>query len=172
MAIKAKLDQRALKAVQDKIEGVREAFDAEHAKQTGEQVVALMKELIAKGISPIQGEGRFPAYKHQGVKGKYPDSAKKRYPGKRDRPVNLFLSGSFLSALKSKVYKSKWGYGFEIGYFDEREAKKERAHASGENGQPRRPTIPTRGEGFAVSIQRYIFARYQNAISNFLKSKK
>lgn len=167
----AKINKRALQAFVDKVNGVRTAFGAREAADTAKEVIAEMKDLISKGISPVRSAGRFPGYLHSGKKGKYPDSVKHKYPAKRDRPVNLWLSGDFINSLGYRIYEAKFGFGFEVGYFDPEEAKKEEGHAIGQNGQPKRPTIPSTQEEFAVRIQRLIYRRFKEAISRFVKSK-
>lgn len=60
-------------------------------------------ELISKGISPVKGEGRFKKYSDV-----YRDAIKKgRYPGKRQRPVNLKLTGELLNSLKVETKQNK-----------------------------------------------------------------
>lgn len=139
----------------------------------GQGVIKEMLEAIKKGISPIEGFGRFPAYKWAGranaalkraktksgrraakdlKAGKYPYSVQGKYPDKKERPVNLFLSGDFLNAL---VARSR-AFGVEIGFFDDLSAKKESGHRDGVNGQPRRPIIPQGQEQFTSSIYRRI----------------
>lgn len=106
----------------------------------GETAIAGMKDLISKGFSPIAGKGRFPAYKN-----------KDKYPGKRKlpRPVNLYLSGDFLDSLSSKNLKRSVSF-----FYKGRENQlKETGHAEGHNGQPKRPTIPEKGERFAKIIE-------------------
>lgn len=42
---------------------VQESLDAKTADRIGKAVTAAVLDLVAKGISPIEGAGRFPAYK-------------------------------------------------------------------------------------------------------------
>lgn len=136
-------------------------LDRTLARQISEAVVKEMKSLISKGISPIEPGGRFPGYKYQGVKGKYPDSVARypigrpAYPSKRARPVNLFLSGAFLTALKSRVLDVGRKMRVEIGFFDDDQALKEDGHRQ---QSPSRPTIPLPGESFSRKIQATIVA--------------
>ncbi len=154
-------------------------IDRKDKMEIGDAAIDEMKKVIAKGISPIKGVGRFEAYKWAGAanritkiakgltgarkksarqkasdlkKGKYPFSMKNKFPNKRERPVNLFLSGDQLSNLITKPTQS----GLEVGYYDKLSAQKEQGHREGVNGQPRRPTIPKNGEEFSPSIYRRI----------------
>ena len=171
MAIKAKLNRRQVDAFKKKVEGIRTAFGQRDANAAAEEMLGEMKDLIAKGISPILGKGRFPEYLHAGKKGKYPANQKSKFPRKRQRPVNLFLSGDFLKALKHRVYEARFGFGFEVGYFDRDEAKKEQGHREGVKGQPERPTIPVKGEEWNQRIQRIIFKRFKEAIARYVKKE-
>ena len=115
-----------------------------------------MKKAISKGQTTIEGgKRRFPAYKNPE---NYPDKIMKHFPKKRRRPVNLNLSGKFLSKLSSKVETQKRKFGLvtkrrvRIGFFDQLSKKKEQGHREGANGQPKRPIIPTRSESFSKRI--------------------
>ena len=167
--ISVKLNNAVMKNIRKKIEDAPGFFKREDAKALGEAVVDEMKSLISKGISPIKSVGRLPGYLYQGKKGKYPDSVKKKYPGKKQRPVNLTLTGDMLRALKSRVTKGKFSSAIEIGYFVEREAKKEQGHREGVHGQPPRPTIPEGDEVFAAKIQTLIIRAYREAYAKFVK---
>lgn len=158
------------KSLLDKLRGLEKPITRETAQIIGEEVVAEMSLMIAKGISPVAGQGRFPGYKHQGVPGKYPASAKTNYPAKRDRPVNLNLSGAFDAARSYKLVSAPSGWAVVVGYFDKKSQDKEEGHAVGVNGQPRRPTIPTGKQEFAASIQNIIRKRFREAISKIVKS--
>lgn len=114
----------------------------------GDDLIRLMKENISKGISPIEGEGRFPAYKNPD---RYPKNVRKRFPSKRRRPVNLFLSGKFLSKLTKRV-REGMVISIQIGFFDNESKLKERGHRDGAGGQPKRPIIPKKGEFFTNRI--------------------
>lgn len=137
-------------------------------EEIGNNVIAEMKLLISKGISPIKEFGRFPAYKWASAKSlarksgskkktvdrqfqnKYPFSARRKFPNKRERPVNLKLSGSFLENLITKITRNT----IYIGFFKEPYTKYEQGHREGANTQPPRPIIPQPGEQFSESIYR------------------
>ena len=118
------------------------------AEKIGDQIVSEMKALITKGVSPIKGTGRFPAYKNPK---NYPGRIRKQYPQKKNTPVNLTLSGDFLKSLKSSVRKD----GILIGLTTRLSKEKESDHRTGKNTQPKRPIIPlvANGEQFALKIQ-------------------
>jgi hypothetical protein len=119
----------------------------------GNSMVEEMKAQIAKGISPIRGGGRFPAYKGAKDKKSYPYSVRKKYPGKRERPVNLYLSGDFLKSLKATAVAAYNKVEIFIGLTDPLSKKKEQGHREGANGQALRPIIPESGEDFSLSIR-------------------
>lgn len=133
----------------------------------GNLIVDLMKEKIAKGISPIEGKPRFPGYKDVT---KYPKQARKEHPAKRNRPVNLNLSGKFLAGLKAKASPSRGQ--ITVGFFDTYGRKLEQGHREGANGQRERPIIPDRGEQLAKSIRLAIVKLYENAVRNYLSRRK
>lgn len=134
------------------------------SKEIAETVIEIMKERISKGNSPIEGKGRFPAYKDIS---KYPKSVLKDYPAKRNRPVNLYLSGKFLSMLKFRLTPAR--KEIIIGFFDSYGKKLEQGHREGANGQRERPIIPSNGERFARAIQLSILKIYEKAVKNYLK---
>lgn len=194
--VKVAIDQRKL--VRDLKKAMGEVVDKTMKFSTPEKltvgwaVIDEMLTAIEKGISPIKGEGRFPAYKWAGAfraakksassqlrnsraykdlrgkkksafkreletanlkkfENKYPFSVKKKFPSKRERPVNLTLSGDFLTNLLPRVT----GRGqFEVGFFDRLSALKEMGHREGVNDQPKRPVVPGKGEVFSESVYR------------------
>lgn len=141
------------KFVGDKVKKLERKLKRQNYDSVGDVIISDMKNLIRKGISPIRGGGRFPRYKRENDADGYPNTVRKRFPGKRKRPVNLKLSGAFLKALKSKTISTGRKLEIEIGYFDPKEAIKEDGHREGANTQPKRPTIPIKTEEFALSIQ-------------------
>jgi hypothetical protein len=156
----------------------------------GYAVIEEMIKLILKGISPIAGKGRFPGYKWveranqatkiargltkgrrkrarekaAGIKkSRYPYSVMHKYPDKKERPVNLFLSGDFLASLEPRPRRN----GIVIGFNNELSEKKEAGHRAGVNDQPPRPIIPQGKEEFAPSIYR----RLVDTITKVLRQK-
>lgn len=191
---------------------IEHALDERGAQQIGNAITGEMLKLISRGISPLEGRGRFPGYKWAefrnamrkertsinrelrkvrkglfvyrrknkrqmlaiakkrnrealaGVNGRYPFTAQAKRLGKKPRPVNLFLTGAFLSNLEYIVTGTAGKYGIELGFFDELSAKKESGHREGVNGQPKRPIIPVGREDFAISIQKIIFRKMEELI--------
>jgi len=149
---------------------VKDLFDdKEFLDEMGLAIRDESLNMIAKGISPVEGEGRFEGYKAQrggakskgkskfGVENKgYPLSVQKKYPGKNVRPVNLFLSGDMLKFLRHAIIKSGIRFGI-IGAPSEVETRA-RVHNTGERSDiPQRKFIPWEpGDDFAPSIQRRI----------------
>lgn len=138
-----------LPAVRSKLARLGRPLNRDEAETIGRMVVEAMKGLISKGISPVRGgeaKTKFPAYINP-----------KKYPGKKKprTPVNLHLKGDFLEALKYRVVERAFGWAVELGYFDSKQAVKEKGHREGANGQPHRPTIPiaTNDERFAASVE-------------------
>ena len=152
MAFVGKITGSSLDSIARKLEGLKKPITRSDAEEVGEGVVDEMKNLITKGVSPIEGNGRFEGYKNPA-----------RYPGKRKpkTPVNLTLSGDFLDALQYSTVQSPSGYATKIFYQGTKEDKKEQGHREGANGQRKRPTIPIGGETFAARIQR-VFAEIYN----------
>lgn len=130
-------------------------------------IVNLMKDRIAKGLSPIEGRNRFPAYKDTK---KYPGKVKKLYPNKRNRPVNLYLSGDFLKQLR--VISASATGRIVIGFTSKYGRTLEQGHREGANGQRERPIIPEGSEELAKSIRLAILKLYEQAVRKFLKSRK
>lgn len=173
-----------------------------------------MKDLISKGISPIEGDGRFPEYvgvsrnkrtesqirelrksatsrardfgsKDESVrasrslarrlkgelKSSYPDNVRSKFPNKRRRPVNLFLSGRFLRELKAIPKRINL---IAVGFFSPYGQKLEQGHREQANGQGYRPIIPDTdaGEDFALSIKALILKAYRDSILAYLKKNK
>jgi hypothetical protein len=144
----------------------------------GDAAVDQMQIAIVKGLSPIKGNGRFAAYKWSAKKSeqrksktksgkqlkrefqnRYPYSEMKKHPDKKERPVNLKLSGEFLSNLKAFIKGKELWIGFKD---DTKWAKYESGHREGVHGQPKRPIIPSgAGEQFSDSILRRLVKQVQ-----------
>lgn len=144
--------------------------DVETQTKVGNKIIEMMKELISKGISPIKGYGRFIGYATQrnADKKAYPrdNRTKKDYPNKQVRPVNLFLSGDMLGALKWMPYK----FGVIVGVFDNEQKEKAKGHQKGTNRLPQRKFLPTtKGESLNISIMREIKSIYIDKIKRIIK---
>lgn len=94
----------------------------------------------------------------------YPFSVQSEFPSKKPRPVNLFLSGDFLSNLTYSIAAKGKKKLISIGFLDDLSAKKEQGHREGVNGQPSRPTIPKGTESFAQIIKLDIMKIMKDAI--------
>lgn len=101
----------------------------------------------------------------------YPFSVQSEFPDKRPRPVNLFLSGDFLSNLSYALGIRGKAQVIEIGFFDDLSAKKESGHRDGVNGQPKRPIIPTGSERFSAIIAQDIATIARQALNKFFRGK-
>lgn len=152
----AKINAAQFKRFREKLAELKKPINRDTAIAVNKAVIAEMKDMITKGISPIEGTGRFPGYKNP-----------KKYPGKKKpkTPVNLTLTGKMLKALKGFVEPTKSGYASVIQYTGGEEVKEE-GHREGANKQPKRPTIPliNKGENFAQRILRVISRIYRDRI--------
>lgn len=198
MASRVKLD-KLRKQLEDLPRKVLLKANREVAKTIREK----MLDLIKKGVSPIEGAGRFQEYKavtanrpakeklklaksllrksknnkvriekkieriKKGITVGYPESVRKDFPQKRNRPVNLFLSGRFLKELEARVVQVD---KIKIGFFKSYGQKLEQGHREGANGQPERPIIPLQNsEEFAKSIVFSTIKVVEDAIKDYLK---
>lgn len=183
MAYRITSDQKKIAALKKKLEQLKAPIDRATAMELGKALVDEMLDLISKGISTVEGTGRMPAYKAQAksnalrkagnkagakaAKTGYPYSVKSKYPDKRDRPVNLKLSGAFLKDLWFQISSDKDGFFPEIGYGPNKGSlswKKESGHAEGVNGQPERPTIPENQSKFAQRLKTIISSLYRKRV--------
>jgi hypothetical protein len=142
-ALKKKLGSRALNAA---------IFNKKTSEKVGKTVIIEMKNLIAKGISPIAAPwpNKFEKYKPS-----YIDTIKKQkgeYRGKKVSPVNLKLTGDFLKSLTSGTVNNINGTFAKAFFNDETSALKEKGHREGANKQKKRPVIPIKNEKFRATI--------------------
>lgn len=152
----------------------------------GNAITEEARALIASGQSPVDGVGRFVAYKgvaqsraFAGTKrgaelakssGAYPYSVMKKYPGKQVRPVNLELSGDMLDSLSFRALPQN--VGIEWGILNSaNEAVKVRAKANNEGTAtiPQRQFIPGEGQTFTTSIIRRIIQVYSARLRAILE---
>ena len=162
MGIRVNITTDGLQGVLKQLEKLKDPIDKPTAELVGTEVVEEMKSLIASGKSPIAGNGAFPKYINP-----------KKYPGKQKSksPVNLFLTGKFLAALRATTKKGTTGQDTYVGFRSSNQAKKESGHREGVNGQPERPIIPIGDESFVLSIRKIIREIYEARI-DFLTKKK
>ena len=182
----------------------QDAVDDRTAAEIAYTVKQRMLNFISKGISPIEGVGRFPEYKapkdlrgiqnsiraarasgsagrNKAVLGRLAQkksSAKRGYPysteeykkgEKKARPVNLWLTGKFLTSLTYGVGKAGGAMRIAIGFFDPKEAIKEKGHREGANGQAKRPIIPRPSERFNQTIRLDIMRLLKDAVRKATK---
>jgi len=162
MGIRVNITTDGLQDVLKQLERLKDPIDKPTADLVGKEVVDEMKSLIASGKSPIAGNGNFPRYINP-----------KKYPGKQKpaSPVNLFLTGKFLAALRATTKKGDTGIDTYVGFRSSNQSKKESGHREGVNGQPSRPIIPDGDESFVLSIRKIIRKIYEDRI-DFLTRKK
>ena len=149
MNVKVKLKIRAdiLKAVSD----------SRTKDIVSKKLISMIKEFISKGISPVKGGRRFVGYKNPA---KYPAELKSK------RPVNLYLSGDMLAALKFYPL-SKTAFSIAI---KGDQGKKAAAHNNGTDKLPPRHFMPTeRGEEFNVTITRKLRDLYARILFDIIK---
>ena len=76
-------------------------------------IVPLLKEIIRKGLSPVQGEGRFKKYSKSYLKAI--EGSQGDFKSKKKSPVNLTLSGDMLK--ETKVKKTENGLILSIDHW-------------------------------------------------------
>jgi hypothetical protein len=195
MAKSIKLQLRdSLKEVQQEIQELKEGLTRSEAIELGEAVTEEMKRLIAVGKSPIEKTGRFPEYKAvglargvekvarrlsgerkkaakgiaAGIKSRgYPYSVQDEFPDKKPRPVNLKLSGKFLDSLRVLVEPGAGSRGWtpKVGFSDPLSIDKEEGHATGANGQPKRPIIPAEFQEFTKGIRNVVLEKFAEILA-------
>jgi len=162
-SFKIKPLKKQMALIEKKLNSIRVPIDRRTADSIGTVVLREMKSMILKGLSPIQGRGRFEKYKNP-----------KKYPGKRKRPrpVNLKLTGEFLKSLTADEKSSQTGWNTEISFGNNQLSKdKEDGHRNRAGGQPSRPIIPEGNETFAVRIKRKYIKLYKERIRKLLKKR-
>lgn len=126
-------------------------------EEAGDRMIELIRGYALTGVSPISGNGKFPAYR-----GSYRDRIKRgQIPGKSLTPVNLELTGDFLTNLTREVLPDKT---LLIGFDDELSQKKEQGHREGANGQAKRPIIPVKDEVYKKKIMDVYYSAVTAAI--------
>jgi hypothetical protein len=173
-----KPDQQLVTALKKKLNKKIDlsALPKQEMQAIAKLTVKEIKKSVSKGISPIEGAQRFPAYKNPE---NYPDKIKKRFPSKRRRPVNLELSGDFLKNLKFKIENKVKKLGkfvekreIKVGFFDEESINKEKGHRDGANGQPKRPIIPNKKEDFKRRIKNSIVKEFKKIFRKNVAKRK
>lgn len=167
MANAAKIAADLKKELEELVELAKKKITKSDLDNIGETVVTEMKALISKGISPIEGRGRFAGYKNADDPRGYPLKLKKKYPQKRARPVNLELSGKFLRALTFRSNATR--KSVEVGFFDQKSIDKESGHRDGVNTQPERPIVP---RGTSENLARSIVLKIETVVQSILDKIK
>lgn len=167
------------------LEKLLDGIDKRAAREIGSKVVkAMKKQFIAKGISPVAGIARFPAYAAQRKASpplRYPDSVQGDFPGKRRRPINLFLSGDFLKKLNWWHDKNVIGIGMSQsqGKFsmpdklivDMFETHNDGTQDGKKNQVPQRKFLPNKkGDEFKPKLQAMINDGIEKFVNKIIKS--
>jgi hypothetical protein len=161
-----------------KMHKLMQRFGREFMAEVGAVTVIKAKEMLKRGVSPVEGVGRLQAYKNAE---KYPglNSSKRGESAtteegqalatKKQSPVNLRLTGKMLSALTFRALAEK----VLIGFFDPEQAKKAQAHQHGTGNLPQRPILPTEpGQQFAQSIMLNVKRMIREKLEQFTKVNK
>ncbi len=154
-------------------------FNPDVTRKVGKTTIKEMKKMITRGVSPIKGRGRFPAYaiqrgtlreKRQGIPpgSGYPDGI----DGKNRRPINLTLSGDMLDALSFKEINNK---SIDVGFLrgtSQDILDRAKTHQKGDSTRniPQRRFIPAaEGEDFKITIRRAINKIFENRLSKLIQ---
>ena len=160
-------ERRLEKILKERIKLFREKIDGRIGNIVLRQMVRKIKSFTRKGISPVTGPGirsRYKGYKRASDKDGYPNNVRRSFPQKRKRPVNLRLSGKMMRSLDGFVRNTKEGVELELAYLDPLSRKKERGHSEGVGGQPKRPTLPGKGQKFSKDIEKEVVSILLKAI--------
>ena len=129
-----------LTAMKNRLLTLAKIVDGPTKDLLGKFVDVSTKERVARGLSPVRGVGRFPAYavqrktaqarhikkslsgsRRKSINSKisnakdslYPRTVKDKFPDKKDRPINLYLDGTFLSNIGYNWTKLGIEYGLQ-----------------------------------------------------------
>jgi hypothetical protein len=129
MPIKIKAD---LKKLKNYSKDVKEKYQEElNSGVAGHELIRLLQDIIRKGISPVNGEGRFEKYSES-----YREAIKSgKFPGKKISPVSMYLTGEMLGSLRFKKVQDR----LYIEFQDEKAAY----HQYGKGYLPKRKLLPT-----------------------------
>jgi len=169
-----KLGSKKLKGFKKKLNDAPKAVRRDDAREMGKGVIKLMKALISTGKSPIESRGSFPAYRggyKAQIKNKgYVYSGGQKY-SKSLSPVNLKVSGRFLSKIVSSTERGKYGFGVTVGFNQDYGKDLEKYHRRGANGQAKRPIIPNSRELFTPKIMNYYKREVIKSMNRVIKRK-
>jgi len=151
MPIKIKTD---LKKLKNYTKEVKEKFHEElNSGAAGYELIRTLQDIIKKGISPVDGEGRFQKYSES-----YRNAIKSgRYPSKKVSPVNMTLSGEMLGSLRFVKKNDK--------LFIEFEDEKAYWHQNGKGRLPKRKLLPvSRFDSFNKRITQLLIKALKTAL--------
>lgn len=152
MPVKIRTNLKVVKKLNDE---VKAKFRKEITTGSfGYELIRTIQDIIRKGISPVDGQGRFQRYSDS-----YRNAIKKGYLGanKRPSPVSMFLSGEMLGSLKL-IEKGK-------RLFLQFDDKKAAWHQNGKGNLPKRKLLPSkRGETFNKRIVQIIIKALKQAV--------
>lgn len=173
-SIKANFDLDRLKKLTIRMTNLQQlSVGDKAAKDIAKEVRDLMLQEISRGRGTVSGFAALKRYKdpNRTSPPSYAQQIKRgKFPGKSLQPVNLKLSGDFLNDLKvlGRIVGSKLEVSFS--YATSLSQKKERGHATGHNGQPKRPTLPAKGQKFSAVIQDKIRERFLFFVNKLIKA--
>lgn len=162
----------------DTLKDLKKNISDDDLLEAGQAISTEIKELIASGQSPVDGQGRFTQYAVNRGRGPnaYPRSVQKTFPDKTITPVNLSLNGSYMSKYTHWVSKTKSMFlGFKdpnaktIALFE--------AHNLGLNtkkGVPMRKHLPDAkgGETFTAAVRLEIVRQFTKIVDNVIKKSR
>jgi len=129
MPIKVKVDVKKLKSYTKDVE--KRFQDELQSGAAGYELIRILQDIIRKGISPVDGHGRFIKYSDS-----YKEQIKEgRHGNKRVSPVSMYLTGEMLGSLRFTKIAKKLYVQFED--------KKALWHNEGKGNLPVRKLLPT-----------------------------
>ena len=107
----------------------------------GEALITEVRDHVARGVSPVKGFGKFPAYS-------------KAYAAKKgSKRVNLELTEAMLNDIEFKRRRTGIAFGI-FGGLSEKKAETHNAGTQQNNGPPARPFIPIKRNTFKRTVMR------------------
>jgi hypothetical protein len=153
MPVRVRADLKALLKV---TEDVKKRFRKEVTNGAiGYEMVRTIQDLIDKGISPVDGEGRFEKYSDS-----YRNAIKAgRVEGKKTvSPVDMYVTGDMMGSLQSVERNGR--------VFVEFTDEKASYHQEGNSKLPQRKLLPEEGESFTKRITQLILKALRKATRN------
>lgn len=134
------------------------------ASEIDETIIPMIKESIARGLSPVAGKRMFDKYKNP-----------KKYPAdlKQSNKPNLYLSGDMLSAYKTKASKEPNSVSVGIHNDEDQDIRiRAKANNNGTEHIPARRFVPWAGEAFTRKITLETKKIFEQALSKALKIRR